>query len=410
MDIEQKSISEPVTFHVDAAKVIGALRTSIANVISTVGGVRKPTDLQKSLKLDWTLSWQLFQIAGAKARGEKDAISRGANVPSRSSLKKFLEAAQTHGTPHAKVERVWADYESFERLVDVHAGDRTSFNSMISATGDIDEEWLAADAQHSRNAYRAMSHKTGMQARTKMICGIYNPTSDGKSWDFAVAVGYTGLRVLRTSPRIPVFRLRIVEPQARDQIQREPINLCDAANGFLLADYSSQPLPPFEMREVDAGWVVGELKDPDIGNLGASSMYFGTVYRNHPIPGQRWENRPFNADVFVDKPVEVLISDAIVKPGMMRGVKPTVEMFLGNNHSDAPVLPGDLIPLLGNYRVDFLGTGPEVLAISDVPQYPEMADAIGKKLGWDLSEYEVWRIRIEYPTYQATVRMKWELP
>jgi hypothetical protein len=404
-----QSVAEIVVIDVDAAQVLGALRTSIANVLATAGGVRKPADLQRSFKLDGTLSWQIFQISGMRG-GDGAIIARGANVPSRTSLKKFLEAAKKKGIEAAKVDRVWSDYERFEQLVDVHAGDRTSFNSMVSAVGNVDEEWVANNAQHARNAYRSMSHATGMQARTKMICGIYNPSDDQERWNFGILVGYVGLRVLRAAPSVQVFRMRVTEPHVRRVIQREPFGLSKAGNGYLLEDFSSQPLPPFRMKELDAGWLVGELDNPDVGNLGASTMYFGTAYYNHPIPGLGNNDKIFSGDVVADKPVEVIISDALIKPGMMRGAKPTAEMFLGNSHNDATVLPGDLIPLLGDHHVEFLGKGPDVLASPDVPQYPEMVKASADKLGWDISEHEVWRIRIEYPFYQATVRMKWELP
>jgi hypothetical protein len=397
-----------LTFNVDAAQVLGALRTSIANVLATAGGVRKPADLQKSFKLDGTLSWQIFQISGMRG-GDDSIIARGANVPSRTSLKKFLEAAVNRGIEQAKVDRVWSDYERFEKLVDVHAGDRTSFNSMVSAVGSADEEWIAANAQHARNAYRSMSHATGMQARTKLGCGIFNPSENGDLWNLGVILGYVGLRVLRPAPTVQVFRLRIVEPSVRQIMRREPFALSEAGNGYLLEEFSTQPLPPFSIREVDAGWLVGELERPNVGNLGASTMHFGTAYYNHPVPG-RGNDAHFNADVVVDKPVEVIIVDVLVKPGMMRGAKPRAEVFLGNNHSDAPILPGDLIPLLGDYRAQYLGKGVDVLATPDVPQYPEMVQASADKLGWDVSQHEAWRIKIEYPFYQATVRMKWELP
>ncbi len=66
--------------------------------------------------------------------------------------------------------------------------------------------------------------------------------------------------------------------------------------------------------------------------------------------------------------------------------------------------------MLGDHKVDFIGLGPDVLATPDVPQYPEMVRTAAAKLGWDISRYEVWRIRTEFPAYLSTVRMKWELP
>lgn len=405
---ESSGATAPIgVFDTEASEVMAGLRSSVANVLAAVGGVRKPADLQKSFRLDWTLSWQLFQVAGSGGVGGS-ALSAGSNVPSRTSLKKFLEAAQSRGIESAKVERVWTEYERFERLVDTHAGDRTTFNSMVSAAAGMDEEWITADSQHRRNAFRAMSHAVGMQARAKHICGIFSPSSSEKTWDFAVVSGYVGLRMLRPLASALVFRMRIVDPATRHLARRQGLGeQPELGGGFLISEFSTKPLPQLRTRDLDAGWVVSELDRPNVGNLGATTLRFGTAYYNHPAPGSA-PGCPatFNADVVIDKPVEVIISDALVKPGMMDG-KPVPEVFLGNNHSDAPALPGDVVPLLGDYRVEMLGKGPDVLATPEVPDYPALIRSAAGRLGWDVEGYEVWRLRVEFPVYQATVRVNW---
>jgi len=394
-------------FDVAATGVLLALRTAVANVLSAVGGLRKPADLQKSFKLDWTLSWQLFQVAWG-ASGNNSPLSVGANVPSRTSLKKFLDSARSRGVDEAKVERVWDSYEQFERLVEVHAGDRTSFNSMVSAAAGMDTEWVTADAQHRRNAYRAMSHVVGMQARAKHNCGICNESPDGQAWNLGFVVGYVGLRMLRALPKALVFRSRIIAPSTRQQVRRHGLG---PADGYLMPAFSSDPLPRMTLREMDAGWITSELDSPAVGNLGACTLRFGTAYLGHPVPGAPGtSDHNFDADVVVDKPVEVLISDCLVKPGLMRGARPTAEVLLGNNHGDAPALPGDIVPILGDHQIEYLGEGPDVLATRDVPDYPELMRAVAARLGWDIEGYEAWRLRLEFPVYQSTVRMRWTLP
>jgi hypothetical protein len=311
----------------------------------------------------------------------------------------------------AKVERVWASYERFERLVEVHAGDRTSFNSMVSAAAGMDTEWVTADAQHRRNAYRAMSHVIGMQARAKHNCGIYNAAPDGQSWDLVVVGGHVGLRMLRALPKALVHRSRVVDPASRQRIRRQGLGPdASLAGGYLLPDFSTEPLPAMTFQEMDAGWVASQLERPAVGNLGACTLRFATGYFGNPIPGTGGSDNLFEHDVVVDKPVELLVSDELVKPGLMRGGKPTAEVFLGNNHGDVPGLPGDVVPVLGDHKVEFLGTGPDALATPDLPDYPDLLRATAAKLGWDIESHEAWRIRLEFPIYQATVRMRWTLP
>ncbi|MFT3785886.1 MAG: hypothetical protein QM770_06950 [Tepidisphaeraceae bacterium] len=389
------------SFPTEASQVLTSLRSSIAGVISSLGDIRKPADLQKLLQLDWTLSWQLFQVAGVNGG---DAISSGSVVPSRTSLKKFLDTAKAHGVAEGKLENAWSDYERFERLVKTHAGDRTSFNSMVSAAGGLDADWLAADLQHRRNAFRAMSHVTGMQAKSKVICGIFNDAADLAHWDFAVLVGFVHLRVLRTIESNTVFRMRTYK-DSREFVTREPLGLSDQGMGFLLSEFSSNPMPQLDMTETDAGWLIGSVKHHDVGNRGASTMMFGTVFRHHPVPTPTDE--PFNSDVFIDKPVEVIISDALIKPGLMRDMTPRPLVFLGNNMTDRPDRPGDTIPIEGSYSLEMIGRGPNALATPDVPHYPDMLAAAGEKLGWPVHEFEAWRLRIEFPIYQSTIRIEW---
>ncbi|MGC4031154.1 MAG: hypothetical protein QM754_05325 [Tepidisphaeraceae bacterium] len=327
---EQLSVQESLGFEVDALEVLGGLRTALTAVLTSFSGVRKPADLQKLFKLDWTLSWQVFQIAGP-VQNDAAILGIGSKVPSRASLKRFLDAAEAKGVDAAKVERVWLAFDRFENLVEVHAGDRSSFISMVSAASGFDAEWLATDAQHRRNTFRATSHLVGMQAMAKHICGIIDEAPDGRSWNIAVVVGYVGLRMLRAMPSALVFRMRMTKPQVRPLIKRVPLGTDpDKANGYLLADFSTASMPSLVTRELDAGWLVTEIENPRVGNQGACSLRFGTGYLGHPVPGvgDAANDASFASDVVVDKPVEVIVSDLLVKPGIMRGATPTAEVWL----------------------------------------------------------------------------------
>jgi hypothetical protein len=389
------------------------LRTSVADVLCALPAVRKPADLRKCLHLDWTLSWQLFQVADL-GNEPVPLLAAGPVVPSRISLKKFLDRAAARGAAAAGIEKLWRDYGAFEHLIETHAGNRTTFNSMITAASGgggegVNDEWLAADVQHRRNAFRAMSHVLGMQAVTKHLCGIFHPRDDGAAWDFATVVGFVGLRLLRELPRVLVFRTRNTDPITRQRTRRVPLG-DGPAGGYLLSPFSTTPLPSLSFRELDAGWVVNELEAPDIGNMGACTLCFGAAYYDHPVPAFNGVDNTFDSDVAVDKPVEVLLNDMLFKPDMLRGEAPEAEVFLGNTHSDTANLPGERVPLLGRHRIERLGIGPDALATRDVPDYPQIMRAAAAAAGWKIEAYEAWRFRVELPVYQSTVRMKWRLP
>src|SRR6185503_4219101 len=90
------SKSSPACFHADASAVLSSLRTSVADVLCALPAVRKPADLRKCLHLDWTLAWQLFQVADL-GNEPVPLLAAGPVVPSRTSLKKFLDRAAANG-------------------------------------------------------------------------------------------------------------------------------------------------------------------------------------------------------------------------------------------------------------------------------------------------------------------------
>ena len=45
------------------------------------------------------------------------------------------------------------------------------------------------------------------------------------------------------------------------------------------------------------------------------------------------------------------------------------------------------------------------MATADVPRLPEMVRAAAGDLAGDVETFEVWRVRLEYPVYQSTVRL-----
>ncbi len=403
--VEKDAVARPAQtpFEVDAANVLGALRIAITNVLSSLGGIRKATDLQRQLKLEWTLSWQLSQLANTTADGSA-TLATGAKVPSRSALKRFLDAAATQGVDVDKIARVWSAFERFERLVDLHAGDRSTFISMVSAAAGMNSEWLAADLQHRRNAFRAMSHAAGVQATAKHKCAIYRTSPAGDAWELCVIAGYVGLRYLRPSPNAVVFRMRDDATELTAAC-REPLGSdSTSAGAYLLPEFSTNPLPLLRTYESESGWLVTELEQPAVGKLGASTLRIGTAYRNYPAP--KLTDREFRSHIRVDKPVEVLISDVLLEPGIMRGVIPTAGVLIGNGPGNTP--PGDALAVLGEHRVEFLGKGPAVLATPDVPDYTDLMHAAARKFGCDVDNFEAWRLRLEFPFYQSDVRITWQ--
>jgi hypothetical protein len=386
------------SFKDSAAAVLSTLRTATRGVLAELDGISKPADLQRALKLDQTLSWQICRIAGPT-----DLLSSGSAVPSRTSIERFLKAAKTKGVKAAKAMEILEGYDAFEALIERHAGDRVTFNSMVSAASGVDEEWLTTDLQHRRNMFRGMSHSMGLKARCRLQTAIVTDSADGKTSDWALLNGQVDLQILRAFDAVRVYGLEFVGDQ-QSQASREPLGDCEEAGGHFISKFSSRLPCPLQVSEHRDGrqWnLEASLVRPDVGKLAMKTFMFGHLFRKYPyIEGMRAWN------IIVARPVEVLINDMLVAPGSLKGMEPTAEVFWGLKRVGGP--PTEVIPVEGKYSVERLGKGADALACPDVPQYPEMIRATAKKTGWDLDEYQAYRIRVEFPIYQTNVRMRWD--
>ncbi len=190
---------ETSEFERDATEVLTSFKVAVSSVLAAVG-VRRPVELQQTLKLQSTLSWQLFKVAG-----ERSVLSAGGSVPSRASVARFADAAAGVGVPAETVGSLMAAYGGFERLVERHAGDRTSFNSLVSAVTGREDDWLAADLQHRRNMYRGFSAVLGVQVQTKLNCSIVLGRPGTRACDVAFLSGLVDLRMLRPRDAFRVF-------------------------------------------------------------------------------------------------------------------------------------------------------------------------------------------------------------
>jgi hypothetical protein len=399
LPISNKSSSRADTgqwFRVEASDVLASLRKRVANVLADLGNFSRPADLQHALSLDKTLGRQIFKLASTA-----EPLGLGGVVPSRVALGRFLDLAGERGIVQEKLTSVWQAFEEFEKLVKTHAGDRVTFNSMVAAASGVDEEWLSADMQHRRNAFRAMSHTMGMQAKTRLQLAVISHSTDGSSYSFARVSGFIGLRTLRTVPRVRVDGMTLSAGKDSVHGTIEPLGLSDELGGHLLTSYSTHPLPSLRLESKDNGGVQTRevmMDHPKIGNTGATNLLFGSVHRSVPR-----NNEPFRIHVTSVRPVEVLLFDVLSKPGLLPG-KPKCEAVLGYHNE----LSEERMPLEGKFEAERLGSGPAALATPEVPRYAEMLDEVSLKLGWDLDDYIAIRIRVEFPLYRSTVTMNWD--
>ena len=382
----------------------------MAEVVGAVSGeIGTAVELERTLKLDKRLSWRIFRITRAT-----EPLSVGAHIPGRASIKKFMNAAARRGASPTMIESVEAVYRDFEQLVKTHAGDRSSFDSLVSAFDRDAAQQM--DLQQRRAAFRAESHILGIQAHTQLNCSILHPSTNPEKDDLISIRGIIGLLQTRRHRRWVISRSRVrpnndVSQQAYAESARQALDSkAEAKHGVeLLSEFCSRPLPQIRSFTTKDRHVNTELVLEAVGKDSAVTCMLGSIWKE-TLGHYQNEHSPDNgAVVLVRTPVETLIHDLVVFKGMYGRINPDVIVISDHDGRGSELeSDGDLLDM--DLSVTYLGQGPSVLQTLDVPRYPEMAQYAFDRLGWDGEKFDVYRCRVEYPVMPSSVVVRFDLP
>jgi hypothetical protein len=396
------------SFHEDAARTLTRLRSELSEVIAALpDDVRKGADLHRALRIDRKLSWKVFKVARAT-----DPVAVGPHVPSRGNLRSFLRAATKQGVPERLIEAASNAADEFEKMVARHAGDRSTFDSMVSALGS-DETAEQLNLVHRRQAFRAQRHILGVQAETQLKFAAMQPSDAPMMLDGIRVEGFVGLRQLRgNAPLIISYSGVRSDDGSVVEIKREPLEPVSEPHGVaLLRDFCSKPLPELRGVQVQAGFVNGEIRSRDVGKCAAVTCMEGHLTRR-AVQRYRTECDRIGATVVtVRTPVEVAILDLLLHEDTYGRIEPS--MFVHAEHAGEMLWDGLIhkrhrLPI--HHSVVYLGKGPTALHTPDVPRYAEMARHVFGRAGWEAERFDVYRCRIEYPVMPSSIGVAFDLP
>jgi hypothetical protein len=401
--------AEGRNFQTEAARVLQGLRTSLARIIASVpGGPSKPVELQRALNIDMKLSCKVFKVISASG-----SLAAGPHIPGASALRTFLNAANAAGVQEPLVNAAVLAAADFDRVVVTHAGDRATFDSMISSLANSDDS-TRITLEHRRAAFRAQRHLFGIQAKALLKCMVVQPAADPRMIDFVQISGFLSLRQLRPEAPLVISRVRTTNDDGtvRD-INREPLDPT-AEPGFgnaLLREFCSQPPPQYRAGQTAPGMVCGELVSYGVGKKAAITCLEGHVARG-AVPRYRDADNSVGANnARIRIPCEALVLDLLVREDAFGTLAPTAFTCAENlGEVPAPSTCAEWQRLDPRESVAYLGKGPSVLYAADFPRYAEMGSYVFDRLGWDGERFDVYRCHVEYPVLPSTVVMKFDLP
>jgi hypothetical protein len=391
-----------------AVQVLGRFQAAVRGLIEATPGVtERAVDLARTVGVHPTLAWKIHRLAYVE-----DPLTQAGNMPGPTAMERFLNAAAKRGAPADCVQAVRDAQGKFEKLIDVHAGGRSEFDSIISGLSEEGSEQL--DLTHKRAAFKADSHFLGVQAETHVACYIFRPSdTDPMLIDSAMFRGLIGLRRFRRDVSWIISSMRATNDDGslREFSGPEPMASPDEAAGVgLMPEFCSKPLPKLKYVPGQGGNVNVQVEPDGLGATSAITCMVGHVLRNCFSRYRDETNVVQSCQTRVRTPCKLLVHDMLIHEGMFGSLPPKVLVYSDHRGVD-PILAGrecDLLPL--RETVVNLGRGLSAVHTPEAPRYEEMMKYAFDRTGWDITKFEVWRCRVEYPVMPSSVVVLFDLP
>lgn len=406
MEIEKPSSAPQFEEHLQV--VMHQLRTTLAELLASVGAdPTRSQDIARQFGLNRNLTWKISRII----REPEPSVAIPL-MPGKEGMRKFIKSIQDSGAPDGAVTAATTAISEFDRMVDIHSGDRETLELMLGhASGEGDVQRTEALRKQS---FRGNSATWGVQARMQLCINFIAPSDDPEWMDLAWISGLIGFRRLRGDVAWPIASTRKTDdsghalPVGHIEALDPRYSLENAAP--LLPDFCSQPLPELRLETGVDGLLRYQLVEGPIGKTAATSCLIGILGRKFVrrvrTPGDTIGEH--NARLYT--PVTLLVHDLIVHRDIKNALSP--KTFLYSELPSAPPYPArgrenGLLPLVES--VQELGGGPPDVVVPELPWYSRLIDSVFARAGWDSREFVGFRLRMRFPPMPTLAVFRYEL-
>lgn len=394
----------PSSFEIDTSECISKLRASLTALTTAVGPkFSRPIDLKRTLGVDAKLSWQVFNVIN-----EPDPLAAVKLVPGEASVNRLITAAEKLGVSRRIGESVREAMADFQRVVQRHAEDREEFDFMASSSSGASSA-ATAELAFRRVAYRAESNIWGVSADLFGATTIVRLSDDRTTTDEVSLMNKMGCRRLRPDAPTSIMAYRnygaSVAPADRDRVPLDQA-AADRYGAHLMPKYCSQPIPPFKTWKRPDGYMSVDVLSREIGRQGAISLTLGQIYRRCPL-ARGLEGEPYyHINMRVGTPSALLQNYILIDRRSFGPIKPQVVAFRQTPGDENPAVALSAPQLLTRDEIRFLGTGRSTWNTPDLPRHEEMIQDAFNEIGWNPADFDVYRLRIEYPPLHSVIRVQ----
>lgn len=396
-----ETATEPHHFEEHCRRSVQALQAALLELYRAVGAnPSRPQDVSRQFNLNKNLTWKVSRIIAAS-----DGFEAVPLIPGPGGLEILLAAMGRVDAAPEKLERVRNAAREFDRMVEVHTGDRTNLELVLDSAGSARQTEMSR-----RLAFRGNSGIWGIQAGVRVTAHFMAPNRDDNSMlDLATLAGLTRIRRLRPVARWPVFQVREYNDDGSTSVRRRRESLEKhegvSSNLWMMRSLCSGALP--EVHRTQRGdTTIFELGEGPVGRTGECSCFFGFT-DTAEVP--RYRDASNSVGEFVSSvsiPAEALLFDMFVHRELTEAMSPTTEMIgsIGGSVEGAGLLR---LPLPETVRDMGLG------AVVDTPlvdRYAEGVEAVFQRLGRDARDFRCLRLLVEYPPMSSRAIIRYDLP
>jgi len=386
--------------------VTQSIRGVLAEVMTSVhADASKPQAVAKQLGLDKNLSWKL-----AKVINEDDLLAVAAHLPGRTGLNIAIKSFQKAGASPESLQRLQAAIANFDRMVQVHCGDRNTLEIML---GHLQRDNGPRSEEASRKkAFQGNSAIWGVQVRVRFTANFVSPAADDLL-DLTVVSGWIDFRRLRSQVPWAMASVTRCDDQGNpipDQ-RFEPIDpSVGREDAPIIREFCSDPPPKLRTTQGLPGVIRHELVGGPVGNTAACTCVVGWIRRADCVRHRTDQERFLEHVVTHNTPAELSIHDFFVHRELSAEVHPTVHLY--SQLPGGPVYPqcgreqGEL-PL----REDLINLGgwPPDVVTPEVPNYAKLVALAASRIGWTLNDFVGYRMKLRYPPIPTALLFRHEL-
>lgn len=395
-----------VAFEDHVRAVARNLRNRLSQVLVAVGAdATQPRAMARKFGLDKTLAWKLSRIVA-----EENVLEVVNYLPGRAGVDIALRSFEDAGAAVRSLNALRHALAEFDRVIDVHCGDRETLELMLGYMQRDGQERIEA---HRKRAFQGNRAIWGVQARVQLCAHFALPNArDPSILDTALVSGLVDLRRLREDTVWPIgiFRQFSDDGTPLPSDQYLPVDAGIPENGLpVLREFSSQPLPPMRMRAAVAGKTVYELAEGPIGNTGAATCITGRIGVGRFKRYRDEHDELSEYMVAVNTPVETLVHDLFMHKDILPAHAPEVAMY--SQLRSEPEYPS------GGRDRGRLRFGEPCLDLGEVrdivtpefPQHSRLVERVIQRMGHSVDEFHCYRFRMRYPPMPVVAMFRHQL-